>query len=81
MTEGLWRRLEPREVEGVIAHELSHVANRDVAIMTIASFFSMVAAMLTRFGLYAGMFGGGQPRQQLGARLADHARSSPSSPT
>ncbi len=59
VTEGLWRRLEPREIEGVIAHELSHVANRDVAIMTIASFFSMVAAMLTRFGLYAGMFSGG----------------------
>jgi heat shock protein HtpX len=59
VTEGLWRRLEPREVEGVIAHELAHVAHRDVAIMTIASFFSMVAAMLMRFGLYAGMFGGG----------------------
>ena len=59
VTEGLWRRLEPREVEGVIAHELSHVGNRDVAIMTIASFFSMVAAVLTRFGLYAGMFSGG----------------------
>jgi heat shock protein HtpX len=59
VTEGLWRRLEPREVEGVIAHELSHVANRDVAVMTIASFFSMLAAMLMRFGLYAGMFGGG----------------------
>jgi heat shock protein HtpX len=59
VTEGLWRRLEPREVEGVIAHELSHIANRDVAIMTVASFFSMLAALLTRFGLYAGMFGGG----------------------
>jgi heat shock protein HtpX len=58
VTEGLRRRLEPQEVEGVIAHELSHIANRDVAIMTIASFFSMVAAMLVRFGLYAGMFGG-----------------------
>jgi heat shock protein HtpX len=55
---GLWQRLEPREVEGVLAHELSHVGNRDVAIMTLASFFSMVAAMLTRWGLYAGMFGG-----------------------
>jgi heat shock protein HtpX len=59
VTTGLWRRLEPREVEGVLAHELSHVANRDVLIMTLASFFAMVAAMLTRFGLYAGMFGGG----------------------
>ncbi len=59
VTTGLWRRLEPREVEGVLAHELSHVANRDVLIMTLASFFAMLAAMLTRFGLYAGMWGGG----------------------
>jgi heat shock protein HtpX len=59
VTEGLWQRLEPKEIEGVLAHELSHVANRDVAIMTLASFFAMLAAMLTRFGLYGGMFGGG----------------------
>jgi len=59
VTTGLWRRLEPREVEAVLAHELSHVANRDVLIMTVASFFAMLAALLTRFGLYAGMFGGG----------------------
>ncbi|MGH2977398.1 MAG: M48 family metalloprotease, partial [Gaiellaceae bacterium] len=58
VTTGLWERLEPREVEAVLAHELSHVANRDVLIMTVASFFAMLAAMLTRFGLYAGMFGG-----------------------
>jgi heat shock protein HtpX len=59
VTTGLWERLEPKEVEGVLAHELSHVANRDVLVMTIASFFAMLAAMLTRFGLYAGMWGGG----------------------
>jgi heat shock protein HtpX len=59
VTQGLWRRLEPQEVEAVLAHELSHVANRDVLIMTVASFFAMLAAMLTRFGLYAGMWGGG----------------------
>jgi heat shock protein HtpX len=59
VTTGLWDRLEPKEVEGVLAHELSHVANRDVLVMTVASFFAMLAAMLTRFGLYAGMFGGG----------------------
>jgi heat shock protein HtpX len=58
VTQGLWRRLEPQEIEGVLAHELSHVANRDVLVMTVASFFAMLAAMLTRFGLYAGMFGG-----------------------
>jgi heat shock protein HtpX len=58
VTEGLWRRLEPREVEAVLAHELSHVANRDVLIMTLASFFAMLAALITRWGMYMGMFGG-----------------------
>src|SRR5580700_4697683 len=59
VTTGLWERLEPKEIEGVIAHELSHIANRDVLIMTVASFFAMLAALLTRVGLFAGMFGGG----------------------
>ena len=59
VTTGLWQRLDKEEVEAVLAHELSHIANRDVLVMTVASFFAMVAAMLTRFGLYAGMFGGG----------------------
>ena len=63
LTTGLWERLEPREVEGVLAHELSHIANRDVLVMTLASFFAMLAAMLTRFGLYAGMWGGGNDRR------------------
>jgi heat shock protein HtpX len=63
VTTGLWNRLEPREVEGVLAHELSHIANRDVLVMTVASFFAMLAAMLTRFGLYGGMFGGGRDRE------------------
>ena len=58
VTQGLWRRLEPQEIEAVLGHELSHIANRDVLVMTIASFFAMLAALLTRFGLYAGMFGG-----------------------
>jgi heat shock protein HtpX len=58
VTRGLWQRLEPKEVEGVLAHELSHVANRDVLIMTLASFFAMLAALITRWGLYFGMFGG-----------------------
>jgi heat shock protein HtpX len=62
VTTGLLDRLEPKEVEGVLAHELSHIANRDVLIMTLASFFAMLAAMLTRFGLYAGMWSGGGNR-------------------
>ncbi len=59
VTSGLMRRLDPEEIDGVLAHELSHVANRDVLVMTLASFFAMLAGLLTRFGLYAGMFGGG----------------------
>jgi heat shock protein HtpX len=62
VTTGLWRRLEPQEVEGVLAHELSHIANRDVLIMTLAGFFAMLAGLLTRFGIYGGMFGGGRGR-------------------
>src|SRR5207237_7623538 len=61
VTTGLWNRLEPKEVEGVLAHELSHIANRDVLIMTVASFFAMLAALLTRFGVYAHMSGCNNP--------------------
>ena len=60
VTTGLWSRLEPREVEGVLAHELSHIANRDVLVMTLASFFAMLAGLLTRFAMYGGLFGGGR---------------------
>ncbi|HEX5468377.1 MAG TPA: zinc metalloprotease HtpX [Gaiellaceae bacterium] len=67
VTEGLWRRLEPQEIEGVLAHELSHVANRDVLVMTLASFFAMLAALLTRVGLYGGMFGGAGRNRDGGA--------------
>jgi heat shock protein HtpX len=69
VTEGLWRRLEPREVEGVLAHELSHIGNRDVLIMTVASFFAMLAGLLTRFGLYGGMFGGGDRNRDGGVPI------------
>jgi heat shock protein HtpX len=62
VTRGLWERLEPQEIEGVLAHELSHIGNRDVLIMTVASFFAMLAGLLTRFGIYGGMFGGGRGR-------------------
>ena len=67
VTQGLWSRLEPQEIEGVLAHELTHIANRDVAVMTIASFFSMMAAMLARFGLWGGMFSGGDRDRNSGA--------------
>lgn len=55
VTTGILRRLEPEELEGVLAHELSHVAHRDVAVMTIASFLGIVAGLMTRFALYTGL--------------------------
>ena len=57
-TTGLMERLEPRELEGVIAHELSHIANKDVIVMTVAGFLATVAGLLVRFGIYSGMSGG-----------------------
>ena len=61
VTQGLLDRLQPAELEGVLAHELTHVRNRDVAVMTIASFFAMVAGLLVRsfFWFGFGSFGGG----------------------
>jgi heat shock protein HtpX len=56
-TTGIMNLLSPAELEGVMAHELSHVKNRDVMIMTIASFFASIAAMILQFGF---LFGGGQ---------------------
>jgi heat shock protein HtpX len=55
-TTGIMRRLSPSELEGVMAHELAHVKHRDVLIMTIASFFASIAAIITQFGFF---FGGG----------------------
>jgi heat shock protein HtpX len=55
-TTGIMRRLSPSELEGVMAHELAHVKHRDVLIMTIASFFASLAAIILQFGFF---FGGG----------------------
>ncbi len=57
-TTGLLRRLDEPELEAVLSHELSHVAHRDVAVMTIASFLGIVAGMVTRMMLWTGMIGG-----------------------
>jgi heat shock protein HtpX len=54
-TTGIMRRLSPAELEGVLSHELSHVAHRDVTVMTIASFVGVLAGFLTRIALYSGM--------------------------
>jgi len=55
-TTGIMELLSPAELEGVMAHELTHVINRDVMIMTIASFFASVASLILQFGFF---FGGG----------------------
>jgi heat shock protein HtpX len=58
-TTGIMNTLEPHELEGVMAHELTHVKNRDVLVMTMASFFASIAALITQFGFFFGGFGGG----------------------
>ena len=60
VTEGILRRLEPEELEGVLAHELSHVAHKDVQVMTVASLLAIVAGLLVRFAFYSELFGGGR---------------------
>ncbi|MGE7434238.1 MULTISPECIES: zinc metalloprotease HtpX [Kitasatospora] len=57
VTTGLLRRLDTEELEGVLAHELSHVAHRDVAVITIASFLGVLAGLLVRFTFYSELFG------------------------
>ncbi|MFE1589852.1 zinc metalloprotease HtpX [Streptomyces sp. NPDC059402] len=58
VTTGLLRRLEPAELEGVLAHELSHVAHKDVAVITVASFLGVIAGLIVRFAFYSQLFGG-----------------------
>jgi heat shock protein HtpX len=58
-TSGIMRRLDNDELEGVLSHELSHVAHRDVAVMTVASFLGVAAGLVTRFVFYSEMFGMG----------------------
>ena len=59
VTTGILRRLSEPELEAVLSHELSHVAHRDVAVMTIASFLGILAGMVVRYSIYAGAFGAG----------------------
>jgi heat shock protein HtpX len=58
-TRGLMQRLNDEELEAVLAHELSHVAHRDVAIMTIASGVGMLAGLVSRIALWSTVLGGG----------------------
>ncbi|MBY8883066.1 zinc metalloprotease HtpX [Actinacidiphila acidipaludis] len=70
VTTGLLRRLEPEELEGVLAHELSHVAHKDVAVITIASFLGVLAGLLVRFAFYSELFGGRRQDQNTAAMFA-----------
>jgi len=72
VTRGLLQTLDSAEMEGVLAHELAHVKNRDVMVMTIASFLSTLAFMVVRFGF---LFGGGRNRQGGGQVLVAIAAS------
>lgn len=63
VTTGIMQRLDAEELEGVLSHELAHVANRDVSVMTVASSLGLLAGYLTRFGMY---FGGGRGKNGNG---------------
>ncbi len=64
VTTGLMRRLNRAELEGVLSHELSHVAHRDVTVMLVASFLGIIAGVISRYAIY---FGGGDRRDNNGA--------------
>ncbi|MGA8850487.1 MAG: zinc metalloprotease HtpX [Aeromicrobium sp.] len=67
VTTGIMQRLDAEELEGVLAHELSHVANRDVTVMTVASSLGLLAGFITRWGMYAGNSFGGRNSKNGGA--------------
>jgi heat shock protein HtpX len=60
VTTGIMRKLDDAELEGVLAHELSHVAHKDVQVMTIASFLAIIAGLMVRMAFYSEIFGGGR---------------------
>jgi heat shock protein HtpX len=69
-TDGIMHKLTNEELEGVIAHEMSHVAHKDVAVMTIASFLGIIAALMVRMAFYGELFGGrGRNNNQFTAIL------------
>src|SRR5215470_8846308 len=69
VTTGLLRRLDTSELEGVLSHELSHIAHRDVAVMTVASFLGVLAGLVARFTFDSQLFGGRQRNEGYGGLL------------
>ena len=69
VTTGLLNTLPPEQIEGVLAHEITHIVNRDVMVMTVASFFASVSALLVRYGLLFGRRGRGQAPSALSSAL------------
>jgi heat shock protein HtpX len=69
VTDGILRRLDKEELEGVLAHELSHVAHKDVQVMTYASLLAIVAGLLVRFAFYSELFGGRRSNNDQAALL------------
>jgi heat shock protein HtpX len=65
-TRGILELLSPAELEGVMAHELTHVINRDVMVMTLASFFATLASIIAQFALFfGGGYGNGEEEQDI----------------
>src|SRR5690348_13177748 len=71
VTTGIYNKLNPQELEAVLAHELTHIINRDMLVMTIATFFSMVASLIVQNIFWIGMFGGGYGGGYGGRRRND----------
>lgn len=70
VTQGIMQRLDDDELEGVLAHELTHIKNNDVRVMTLASFFATVAAMLMNMLMWMSLFGGMGRHRQGGGNFA-----------
>ena len=70
VTQGIMQRLDDDELEGVVAHELIHIKNNDVRVMTLASFFATVAAMLMNMLMWMSLFGGLGRHREGGGNFA-----------
>ena len=70
VSTGMLSLLDERELEGVLAHELTHVAHRDVAVITVASFLGVIAGLMMRFAFYSQVFGGRRQDQNTAVVLA-----------